>query len=74
MRANNRQNFLRAAIVAVEVVFSGAPDLQGRDSLFIRVLKENAPARRFHQALGGQLVLEKQGVLCLSGSGMDGER
>jgi hypothetical protein len=30
------------------------------DSLLIRVLKENVPARRFYEALGGQLVLEEQ--------------
>ena len=30
------------------------------DSLLIRVLKENAPARHFYEALGGQLVLEEQ--------------
>jgi ribosomal protein S18 acetylase RimI-like enzyme len=29
---------------------------QGMDSLLIRVLKVNAPARRFYEALGGQLV------------------
>jgi ribosomal protein S18 acetylase RimI-like enzyme len=29
-------------------------------SLIIRVLKANAPARRFYEALGGQLVLEEQ--------------
>ena len=33
---------------------------QDMDSLLIRVLKENAPARRFYEALGGQLVLEEQ--------------
>ena len=33
---------------------------QGLHSLLIRVLKENAPARRFYEALGGQLVLEEQ--------------
>ena len=33
---------------------------QGLDSLLIRVLKANAPARRFYEALGGQLVLEEQ--------------
>ena len=33
---------------------------QGMHSLLIRVLKENAPARRFYEALGGQLVLEEQ--------------
>jgi ribosomal protein S18 acetylase RimI-like enzyme len=32
----------------------------GMDSLLIRVLKANAPARRFYEALGGQLVLEEQ--------------
>ena len=32
----------------------------GIDSLLIRVLKANAPARRFYEALGGQLVLEEQ--------------
>jgi ribosomal protein S18 acetylase RimI-like enzyme len=31
---------------------------QGLHSLLIRVLKENAPARRFYEALGGQLVPE----------------
>ena len=31
-------------------------------SLLIRVLKANAPARRFYEALGGQLVLEEQKV------------
>ena len=30
------------------------------DSLLIRVLKANTPARRFYEALGGQLVLEEQ--------------
>ena len=29
---------------------------QGMDSLLIRVLKASAPARRFYEALGGQLV------------------
>jgi len=29
-------------------------------SLIIRVLKANAPARRFYEALGGELVLEEQ--------------
>ena len=29
------------------------------DSLLIRVLKANTPARRFYEALGGQLVLEE---------------
>jgi FR47-like protein len=33
---------------------------QDMDSLLIRVLKENASARRFYEALGGQLVLEEQ--------------
>ncbi len=33
---------------------------QGMHSLLIRVLKANAPARRFYEALGGQLVLEEQ--------------
>src|SRR5690242_3127980 len=33
---------------------------RGMDSLLIRVLKANAPARRFYEALGGQLVLEEQ--------------
>jgi ribosomal protein S18 acetylase RimI-like enzyme len=33
---------------------------QGLDSLLIRVLQANAPARRFYEALGGQLVLEEQ--------------
>ena len=33
---------------------------QGLDSLLIRVLKANAPARHFYEALGGQLVLEEQ--------------
>ena len=33
---------------------------QDMDSLLIRVLRENAPARRFYEALGGQLVLEEQ--------------
>lgn len=33
---------------------------QGLDSLLIRVLKANAPARRFYEALGGHLVLEEQ--------------
>ena len=28
--------------------------------MLIRVLKENVPARRFYEALGGQLVLEEQ--------------
>ena len=32
----------------------------GMDSLLIRVLKANAPARRFYEALGGQLELEEQ--------------
>ena len=32
----------------------------GMDSLLIWVLKANAPARRFYEALGGQLVLEEQ--------------
>lgn len=32
----------------------------GMDSLLIRVLKDNAPARRFYEALGGQAVLEEQ--------------
>lgn len=32
---------------------------QGMDSLLIRVLKEHAAARRFYEALGGQLVLEE---------------
>ncbi len=32
----------------------------GMHSLLIRVLKANAPARRFYEALGGQLVLEEQ--------------
>ncbi len=31
---------------------------QGMDSLLIRVLKANAPARRFYEALEGQLVPE----------------
>jgi ribosomal protein S18 acetylase RimI-like enzyme len=31
---------------------------QGMDSLLIRVLKANAPARRFYEVLGGQLVPE----------------
>jgi hypothetical protein len=31
---------------------------QEMDSLLIRVLKANAPARRFYEALGGQLVPE----------------
>ncbi len=31
---------------------------QEMDSLLIRVLKTNAPARRFYEALGGQLVPE----------------
>ena len=30
------------------------------DSLLIRVLKANTRARRFYEALGGQLVLEEQ--------------
>jgi ribosomal protein S18 acetylase RimI-like enzyme len=30
------------------------------DSLLIRVLKANTPARRFYEALGGQLVQEEQ--------------
>ncbi len=30
------------------------------DSLLIRVLKANAPARRFYEALGGHLVLEEK--------------
>src|SRR5690242_8988579 len=29
-------------------------------SLLVRVLRDNAPARRFYEALGGQLVLEEQ--------------
>jgi ribosomal protein S18 acetylase RimI-like enzyme len=33
---------------------------QGRQSLLIRVLKANAPARRFYEALGGHVVLEEQ--------------
>ena len=33
---------------------------QGMHSLLIRVLKANAPARRFYEALGGELVLEEQ--------------
>jgi len=33
---------------------------QGLDSLLIRVLQANAPARRFYEALGGHLVLEEQ--------------
>jgi GNAT superfamily N-acetyltransferase len=33
---------------------------QGMDSLLIWALKANAPARRFYEALGGQLVLEEQ--------------
>ena len=33
---------------------------QGMDSLLIRVLKANTRARRFYEALGGQLVLEEQ--------------
>jgi ribosomal protein S18 acetylase RimI-like enzyme len=32
----------------------------GMNSFLIRVLKANAPARRFYEALGGQLVLEEQ--------------
>ncbi len=32
----------------------------GMDSLLIRVLKANAPARRFYEALGGHLVLEEK--------------
>ena len=32
----------------------------GMDSLLIWSLKANAPARRFYEALGGQLVLEEQ--------------
>ena len=32
----------------------------GMNSLLIRVLKANTPARRFYEALGGQLVLEEQ--------------
>lgn len=32
----------------------------GMDSLLIRVLKANTPARRFYEALGGKLVLEEQ--------------
>ncbi len=32
----------------------------GMRSLLIRVLKANAPARRFYEALGGQPVLEEQ--------------
>lgn len=35
---------------------------QGMHSLLIRVLKANAPARRFYEALGGQLVPEMEGV------------
>jgi GNAT superfamily N-acetyltransferase len=34
--------------------------VHGINSLLIRVLKANAPARRFYEALGGQLVLEEQ--------------
>jgi ribosomal protein S18 acetylase RimI-like enzyme len=34
---------------------------QGMDTLLIRVLKANAPARRFYEALGGQLVPEMEG-------------
>ena len=33
---------------------------QGMHSLLIRVLKANTNARRFYEALGGQLVLEEQ--------------
>jgi len=33
---------------------------QDMDSLLIRVLRENAPARSFYEALKGQLVLEEQ--------------
>jgi ribosomal protein S18 acetylase RimI-like enzyme len=33
---------------------------EGMTSLLIRVLKANAPARRFYEALGGHLVLEEQ--------------
>jgi ribosomal protein S18 acetylase RimI-like enzyme len=33
---------------------------RGMDSLLIRVLKANTTARRFYEALGGQLVLEEQ--------------
>jgi ribosomal protein S18 acetylase RimI-like enzyme len=33
---------------------------RGMDSLLIRVLKANTRARRFYEALGGQLVLEEQ--------------
>jgi GNAT superfamily N-acetyltransferase len=33
---------------------------QGMHTLLIRVLKANAPARLFYEALGGQLVLEEQ--------------
>jgi GNAT superfamily N-acetyltransferase len=33
---------------------------QGMRSLLIRVLKANSPARRFYEALGGQLVFEEQ--------------
>jgi GNAT superfamily N-acetyltransferase len=32
----------------------------GMGSLLIRVLKVNVPARRFYEALGGQLVMEEQ--------------
>jgi len=32
----------------------------GMHSLLIRVLKANSPARRFYEALGGELVLEEQ--------------
>ena len=35
---------------------------QEMPSLLIRVLKANAPARRFYEVLGGQLVLEEQQV------------
>jgi len=34
---------------------------QGMDTLLIRVLKTNTPARRFYEALGGQLVPEMEG-------------
>jgi ribosomal protein S18 acetylase RimI-like enzyme len=33
---------------------------RGMDSLLIRVLQANAPARRFYEALGGHLVLEER--------------
>ncbi len=36
----------------------GRQDEQEMDSLLIRVLQANAPARRFYEALGGQLVPE----------------